>query len=244
MLPSITIIIPTYGRFGLLCEAMGTCLHQDYKGEFSILVINSCPQQTIKMDDPRIRVINLTTLFTSCDAQRKRNMGIQETTTSHIVFLDSDDMIMPWHLSRLVKGNTEKLAVFANSHDFFFREQHKELTIGKPHVWSFLLHTKKAKALGDMPMLELGEDWAYVNTLRKTKDIVIGTDDIPSYIYRWANADPHLSLMHKTHSTLDFAGHIARKIAANQEPSGDLIIRPIVPEWYINEAANRSPCTV
>lgn len=95
-MPRFSIVIPTYNRERLLARAIDSCLRQTYT-DFEVIVSDDGSTDgsralVERYADPRVR-------FLRCDRNRgigpARNAGVDAASGEWIVFLDSDDELLP-----------------------------------------------------------------------------------------------------------------------------------------------------
>lgn len=98
---TVSIIVPTYNRPQLLARTLDSILEQSYKN-FEIVVVNDGGvdvQQIIdtgnSLCENRIKYINAKENF---GASTARNLGIEACTGNYIMFLDDDDILLPYSL--------------------------------------------------------------------------------------------------------------------------------------------------
>jgi glycosyltransferase involved in cell wall biosynthesis len=99
--PTVSVIIPTYNRAGLLREAIQSVLNQTYQ-DFEIIVVDdgstdNTEEVMRKVDDDRIIYLKHKQNKGGAAA---RNTGIKHAKGEYIAFLDSDDL---WCLHKLEK---------------------------------------------------------------------------------------------------------------------------------------------
>lgn len=95
--PSISVIIPTYGREAVLCETLANVLQQDYPN-YEVLVIDQTAQHEPETDSyleklatgQQIRYYRVRW----ASLPGARNYGVRRATGEIIVFLD-DDVLLP-----------------------------------------------------------------------------------------------------------------------------------------------------
>lgn len=100
--PLITIIIPTFNRPQYIAEAVTSALNQNYNS-YEVLVIddgsNDNTEEIIsKIDDERLTYIKKN----HSGAPDTRNRGIREAKGDYILWLDSDDILLPNILNRYI----------------------------------------------------------------------------------------------------------------------------------------------
>ena len=108
MLPTISVIIPTYNRASLLKEALDSVLAQTYTDYEVIVIDDGSTDNTEEMmqaflTDSRIRYIKQSNAGVSA----ARNHGIFEARGEWIAFLDSDDLWFPEKLEKQMAFLTE-----------------------------------------------------------------------------------------------------------------------------------------
>lgn len=99
--PKISVVIPTYNRAHFLAEAVQSVLSQAYD-DLEVLVVDDgstddTPAVLARFDDPRVRYLRKE----KTGAPDSRNWGIANASGEWILWLDSDDALMPGWLARL-----------------------------------------------------------------------------------------------------------------------------------------------
>jgi glycosyltransferase involved in cell wall biosynthesis len=94
--PAISCICPTYGRTGLLEEAIHCFLLQEYPGPKELIILNDYAEQTLVFDHPEVRVINLPKRFRTVG--EKRNAAVALASHDLLFVWDDDDLYLPQHL--------------------------------------------------------------------------------------------------------------------------------------------------
>ncbi len=111
--PLVSIIIPTYNRAHLIGETLDSVLGQTYTNWECIVVDDGSTDETKKLlatyceKDTRIK------LFSRCrgpkGAPSCRNIGIEKSNGSYLIFLDSDDLLANYCLqNRIFKFHNHK----------------------------------------------------------------------------------------------------------------------------------------
>ncbi len=101
----VSVVIPVYNVESYLCQCIDSVIDQTYKHMEIILVddgsTDKCPEMCdrYKMKDDRIIVVHKPNGGLS-DA---RNVGLSLTTGKYVLFLDSDDLIKPDSVQKLVE---------------------------------------------------------------------------------------------------------------------------------------------
>jgi glycosyltransferase involved in cell wall biosynthesis len=217
MLPSITISILTYARVSWLQQALASALTQTYAGPWDILVINDCPQQTLRFDHPRVRIVNLLSTFPSLG--EKRNYAIANASGDWMTWLDDDDFLLPGHCDRVVEA-AERDAVLAISQTSW--RFHPPSLFKSTGVIIDMLF-RRSRAHGLFPSSDFGEDAEFRNRLSgKTISVPAAT-----YVYGWSNGVYHLSGQGGNGSEGSrFRLDAKHRLDSGQEPSGDITLQP------------------
>lgn len=243
-LPALTVLIPTYARTVLLAEAIASALAQDYKGEVSIVVFNDCARQFLTCTDPRVMIINSKERCSSLGAKRDKMLWLD--LGRYGVWLDDDDILMPWHLSNLarwVRPGPELVgAVLCRN---LIRHHLGQWSWGPTPggINGILVETAFAKALGGFDRsLDVGEDNAFrAKLLERPKAIAYAPQ--PSYVYRVDAPTLHISQSlrgTKVDASL-FTAHADRRMDEGIEPTGEIVITPWMQVDYAKEFRTRFP---
>lgn len=105
--PLVSVIIPTYRRWNLLCDAIESVFRQTFT-DWEIVVVNngSGPPEGRAAEllrDPRVRYVEFPDNRGHSSA---RNTGIDHSSGRYIAYLDDDDIFYPDHLATLVGALT------------------------------------------------------------------------------------------------------------------------------------------
>lgn len=93
--PKFSVLCLTYKRPEALAEAVFSVLNQT-QGNFEMIIVNDCPEQTLVLPHPKIIVFNLPERFKTLGA--KRNFALRQAVGELIVWIDDDDIFLPHHL--------------------------------------------------------------------------------------------------------------------------------------------------
>ena len=96
-MPTVSVIIPTYNRAGLISQAIDSVLQQTYS-DFEIIVADDGSTDdtaaVVKKYGDRVRYVYTQNGGTG----HARNVGMQHATGRYLIFLDSDDVFYPYTL--------------------------------------------------------------------------------------------------------------------------------------------------
>jgi glycosyltransferase involved in cell wall biosynthesis len=100
--PLLSVVIPVYNRAALVHRSLESCLRQDYD-RFEVVVVDDgstdgSADAVRQHADPRIRLFSQAKNQGQCPA---RNLGAREARGDWLVFLDSDDELVPGALGRI-----------------------------------------------------------------------------------------------------------------------------------------------
>ena len=97
-MPRFSLIIPTYNRAALLKRTLQTVFAQTFQAFETIVVDDGSADDTLallKGYGPKLTVLQ--------QANRgpgsARNLGLEHAQGEYVVFLDSDDLLLPWSLA-------------------------------------------------------------------------------------------------------------------------------------------------
>ncbi|HEY1206210.1 MAG: glycosyltransferase family 2 protein [Bryobacteraceae bacterium] len=108
--PSVSIIIPTKDRCGLLLETLASVRSQTYQHWEAVVVDDLSSDTTwpalleLAAEDPRIRPLRRA--GPAGGAQVARNQGLSASRGSFVIFLDSDDLLTPDALAGRLRNAT------------------------------------------------------------------------------------------------------------------------------------------
>src|SRR5215211_4198690 len=102
-MPLFTVVIPTYNRAGFIVETINSVLAQT-DADFEVVVVDDGStddtQNVVRRDFGHVDKVRY---VRQANAERgaARNRGIREARGQFVIFLDSDDLMRPDHLSAL-----------------------------------------------------------------------------------------------------------------------------------------------
>jgi glycosyltransferase involved in cell wall biosynthesis len=98
--PLFSIIIPTFNRASLIEKSLNSVLEQIYYNLELIIVDDGSTDNTSEIVKPYL-LDSRVSYYKIKNSERgaARNFGVQQSTGSYTTFLDSDDILLPWHLA-------------------------------------------------------------------------------------------------------------------------------------------------
>lgn len=104
--PSVTILVPTYGRTRTLVESVECFRRQDYDGDMFMWILNDLKEQTLTCDVPGVRVTNLKNRI--APLPRKRRYMVDRVHTDLVCFWDDDDIYLPMRIRQGVERMSDR----------------------------------------------------------------------------------------------------------------------------------------
>jgi len=161
--PYFSIVIPAYNRAGLIPRAMDSCLGQDWR-DFEVIVVDDGSTDGTsgavrRYSDPRVRLAAHEVNRGVCPA---RNTGVGAARGEWIVFLDSDDELLPGAL-RMIRNRTAEAGPEIRRIVFMYRLDEGGLSPDPPledDTWDYEKYIRWAER-GDGP----GD---YCNVIRRS----------------------------------------------------------------------------
>lgn len=106
--PMVSVIIPTYRRWDMLCNAIESVMKQTFSN-WEIIVVNDCGGEPTKealnlLSDPRVKYLIHEQNMGLASA---RNTGLSASKAKYIAYLDDDDIYYENHLAVLVSALEE-----------------------------------------------------------------------------------------------------------------------------------------
>lgn len=95
--PAVSCFCLTYGRPGVLEEAIHSFLQQDYAGPKEMIVLNDYADQILTFDHPEVQVINVSRRFRTVG--EKMNAAAALASHDLLFVWDDDDVYLPHRLS-------------------------------------------------------------------------------------------------------------------------------------------------
>ena len=230
----------TYGRVGVLEEAVSSFLQQDYPQDMcELVIVNDYPLQELKLpfDVPNIKIYNLDKTFKTIG--EKENYAIERCKGDIIAVWDDDDVALPNHLSNINKYWKENSNLLHWGKGVYYNEPN--ITAITSLGNSGIVYSKRAwEEIGRSPLENAGGDMTLVNKLHelgRDNIIIASPDDVDvSWYYRWAL--PSDQIYHQSGLGNDVEGkpnviqrhsaHIERLRQEGKIPTG---VVTLYPQW-------------
>jgi glycosyltransferase involved in cell wall biosynthesis len=119
-LPKVSIIIPCYNYKDYVLNTLDSCMGQDYKGEYEVIVVDDASTDNSVMEIRRFynTYVRLVALGRNVGYSAAKNEGIKRSSGDLITTIDADDMLTSDSLSMRVQefiSNPELLMVHAQA---------------------------------------------------------------------------------------------------------------------------------
>lgn len=206
-----SIIIPVYNREKLISQTIESVIIQTYKNWECIIIDDNSNDSTIESIKNYVEQESRIKIFKSkrraSGAPSCRNIGIKKSTGTHIIFLDSDDILMPWALyerNLFIVNNTKNNFFLSQGLNF---EKNGKLTLrGIPNKKDYIIQfiTFQTAFQTTAPtwernfLINIGgwnenlirwqDPEIHIRALTKL-DSVVWKSEIPDYAIRYDNKD-------------------------------------------------------
>jgi len=232
----ISVIALTYARVDRLNECIESFVRQDYPDK-DMVVLNTCPQQTLIYSHPNVTVFNLTERPKNLG--EARNMAVERCQDGLICLLDDDDLALPNYLSVYAEAlakNPEAQWVWVDKQFYMVAGKIQKIALGACNTFAF---TKQAwRAVGGYNAMNVGEDRDFIGRMTAKLPgarVSVRTDEV-AYLYCWGNGVYHLSGMgddkpHRTNSWDRSRMDFEWKLKQRKVQTGPILMKP---EWKQN----------
>jgi glycosyltransferase involved in cell wall biosynthesis len=237
--PPVSILVPTYARTRCLAEVLECFRRQDYPGSMELLILNDAREQHILSALPSVRMINMPERYPSLGD--KRNACVELAAHNLFLFVDDDDVFMPWYVRTAMQGYLAwQKPTWPHAH-LYASGRGDKLTmkhIPRTHPASYLMSKEQFAAIGRYPFVYAGGD-----QLLRSKAFAMfdckpqkNAHIVPAgYVYRWNNDVYHISGS-SDHPTawVRTAADVNKRFSSGQEPQG--VVR-VEPAWEVDYLA-------
>lgn len=230
----ITCVTLTCGRTAHLNEAIECFLRQDHPDK-SLVVLNTCPQQTLLGDFPNVTIVNLKERPVNLGTAR--NIAVEHCSANAAVcLLDDDDLALPHYLSvyaRLFESNPEAKWVWVDKQFYLEGGKIQKIAMGMCNTFAFTRDVWRL--VGGYDQKNVGEDRSFVGkaTAAATGLKATVSHDAVAYLYCWGNGVYHISglgddvvkgMNSWERARIDVESRLRRGVI----PNGEIVLRP---EW-------------
>ncbi len=200
VLPAVTALCPTYGRFSRLAQAVRCFLRQDYPAR-RLIILNDAlvPVRLGAACGVPVAVVNTRPRFATLG--HKRQALLQMAETPLVAHWDDDDICLPWHLSQCVER------LLAHPSAACAKPQSAWLGVGPPGRWrlrgvrrnvyeaQMVFRRSRALELGGYGMLDSGQAKVLLEAFRRCGELHTWGPRLcdVSYVYRWGDENAHVS---------------------------------------------------
>jgi len=216
MLPSLSVLVPTYGRTRVLGECVESFLRQEYAGHAEMVILNDHPLQTLVLDptvfDPLHPITIINASERSPELGTKRNTLVDVAAFDHLFFWDDDDIYLPWALTAAaelyLKRKAQGRRCSRPSHCFQLQAAdgpsylEPSLILGDGDelilrdsgaLWTVLVEKAAVRAAGGFPPHARNQDVSLVRALvqRQWMHGECNTPGMPFFLRRLSGPYPH-----------------------------------------------------
>jgi len=97
-MPRFSIVITCHNQAQFIAEAISSALSQTFSDKEVIVVDDASTDESAEIVEKFAPDIRLVRLQNNVGAARARNVGAENSTGDYLVFLDGDDLLLPWAL--------------------------------------------------------------------------------------------------------------------------------------------------
>ena len=165
---TVDVIIPTYNRNEKVDRILKE-LSRQITNEVEVIVVDDCSRKPYKTPFNWVKVINLKE--NSGGASVPRNIGLDNAKGKYIAFIDSDDMIKPNYIAKILEKTKED---FDYCYISWETKKIKIIIRDNPPTWNCCVWNciYKRELIGDTrfdPKLKIAEDYNFNAKVRKGK---------------------------------------------------------------------------
>ncbi len=132
--PSVSVVISAYNASSTIEKCMESILNQDYHNMEVVVVDDGSIDDTLKKVSKY--KANIIAKPSRCGVAHSRNLGAKNSNSEVLIFVDSDIVITPGAISRIIKTFNEKPDILAigaryseNTKDFNFASDFKNMDL-------------------------------------------------------------------------------------------------------------------
>jgi glycosyltransferase involved in cell wall biosynthesis len=119
--PTLSIVIPTYNRMYALAELLESLSRQTYQ-DFEIIIVNDGGESVegLKEAYPDLP-LHIVSLTENVGHVEVRNIGVRRALGDYIMLIDDDDLLLPFHIERMMHEIQDVDFVFSDVEMFDYR---------------------------------------------------------------------------------------------------------------------------
>ena len=234
--PDVSCICLTYGRPGVLEEAVYSFLQQGYTGRKELIVLNDYPDQSLTFDHPDVQVVNVTKRFRTVG--EKRNVAVALASHDLLFVWDDDDIYLPHRLAFSVSRFEPEKGFFKPDKAWYWEKEKlsgpMQNLFHSASCWSRDLFD----AVKGYAAEGTGHDRIFERALERQFPGSTATYNIQPeeiyYLYRWSGTGSYHLSGHGDHVAGQNIGHsqveasVNRQASSGQIPLGTV---PLQPQW-------------
>jgi len=190
IIPTVSIVIPTYNHSKFISKALDSVINQTYKNWEAIIIDNNSTDNTDKVInryiDPRIKHLKIDN---DGVIAKSRNLGINEAKAEWIAFLDSDDWWTKDKLEVCLSKIDKNIDFIYHAHEyvekskFFFKKKIiKGRELKKPILKDLLIGSiTKGTQISNSSVIVRKNILFKIGGLNENK-ILVGADDYDTWL--------------------------------------------------------------
>jgi len=187
----IDCLMGTYGRYGLVCEALACFLQQTRLSDATLLIHNQHPIP-LRFEHPRVRIVNEKAPDGSLRHIRKRMLDLAEPSADLIHWLDDDDLYLPWHLDDCIKNIGANVA-WKPARSWLSERNTIYSLMANTFEGSWVFEASYVRAARLDTHALYTDHPVFKETIESARLTTTELGGRTSYIYRWATGTEHVS---------------------------------------------------
>lgn len=232
----ISVLCPTYGHTTLLAEMVKCFQNLQYDGDRELVILNDLAEQQITVDDPLVRVINVSNRYPTLGD--KRNALVELAKYDWLRWWDDDDIFLPHCLSILADKVEGRQCIRETYESEMDADGNITIRNARP-MGTMLVHKNAIKAVGGFAAMHMHQD---INLNKKLVNAgflrnIPTIKEMPSTIWRRGLSHFHVTDLGNVqvanakavNATLD-AAH--QRLASGEEPTGAVTLVPALKQDY------------
>jgi glycosyltransferase involved in cell wall biosynthesis len=237
----------TYTRTKKLEHALSCFLSQTRLEDGEMVIVNTCPQQTLVFEHPRVTIVNCTARPATLG--EARNISVDHARGKWLLTWDDDDAYLEDHAASFFAHDTGKEHWLWQPWEFYALESTaRGIMSGSYNVMAIQRDT--LLKLGGYTRMNFGEDGDLVVRIRNAKipgESYAGHKRQATFIHCYTNKGWQIT--NWQHDTKDSVGYdivgqlMSERIKAGKIPSGRIELQPSPPKVILYTAKKMSRAT-